>query len=133
MQYRRGVGLATARTYSALMTSERDVEWKASDIRVWARAKGIHIADRGRIPFHVVELYLAQPSVVRRWAQRNHLRVGSRGRLPIGVVAQYLTRPEIVRAWARERNRDVGERGRIPADVTADYLAQFGDLVRAAA
>ncbi len=119
--------------YGDPMTVDSDAVWVPSDVRSWAREKGIDVAGRGRIPFQVVELYLARPAVVRRWAQRHGVEVGARGRIPLGVVEQYLTRPEAVRAWARDRNRAISARGRIPAEVTADYLAQFGDLVRTAA
>ncbi|GAC1317347.1 MAG: hypothetical protein NVSMB12_15150 [Acidimicrobiales bacterium] len=110
-----------------------ETAWTPADVRSWARAKGIDVADKGRLPGHLVELYLARPTVIRTWARRNGLTVGERGRIPVDVVERYLSRPEAVRAWARDRNLGVGERGRVPAEVTAEYLARFGDLVRHAA
>jgi len=120
-------------SYGEGMTVDAEGVWTASDVRAWARDKGIAVAERGRLPFQLVEVFLARPDVVRRWAHRNGLTVGARGRIPVDVVERYLCRPEAVRAWARDRRRAIGDRGRIPAELTADYLAQFGDLVRFAA
>ncbi|HLG67998.1 MAG TPA: histone-like nucleoid-structuring protein Lsr2 [Acidimicrobiales bacterium] len=107
--------------------------WTAADVREWARQQGISIASRGRVPSHLVEMYLARPSVVRQWARAQGLPIGQRGPVPAELVSSYLTRPAAVRRWARERGLQVGKRGRIPDDVLRAYLDRFGDLLNLAA
>ena len=49
-------------------------QWTAAEVREWATQQGIDIAQRGRIPSYVVQLYLARPAVVREWATSTGLR-----------------------------------------------------------
>jgi hypothetical protein len=61
-----------------------------SKVRAWARQQGLQIADRGRLPNQVLEVYLAQPPPVREWARKNGKAVATRGRIPDAVVQAYL-------------------------------------------
>jgi len=108
-------------------------EWTAADVRAWAADQGIEVAQRGRIPNYLVELYLARPAVVRQWARRNGFQIGERGPLPGELLTLYLARPSAVRAWAREQGIDIGERGRIPQELVESYLERFGELTTPAA
>jgi len=128
----RQLGRGTRGTLFDIVSTSQP-SWTPNDVRAWARRKGIAVAQRGRIPSHLIELYLVQPDVVRSWARRNGVPVGARGRIPVAVIERYLARPEAVRAWARDHKLGVCERGRIPAEITADYLARFDGFVRSAA
>ena len=108
-------------------------QWTAAEVREWATQQGIDIAQRGRIPSYVVQLYLARPAVVREWARQQGFDIGRRGPLSSDVVESYLTRPAAVREWARQQGIEIGDRGRIPNGLVESYLEQFGDLTRRAA
>jgi hypothetical protein len=110
--------------------SESKNQWSPADVRAWAKARGLGIGDRGRIPEAVIELYLAQPSTVRRWANQRGLSVNERGRLPAEIVEQYLARPSAVRAWARQQGMPIGDRGRIPVELVERFLQRFRQLER---
>lgn len=103
-----------------------------ADIRQWARARGFAVAERGRIPGALRELYLARPEIVRAWARGEGIQIGERGPLPAHVLESYLARPAAVRKWAKERGIEVARRGRIPGEVVERYLAPYRELARSA-
>ena len=113
--------------------ASREEEWTAADVRQWARARGIAVGERGRLPESLTELYLARPDVVRDWARRQGIPVNQRGRIPADVLERYLARPAAVRNWARRRGFEIGERGRLPAELVEQYLEQFREVARSVA
>ena len=110
-----------------------DLEWTPAAVRTWATQQGIEIAQRGRIPEHLVALYLARPAVVREWARRQGIDIGKRGPLPSDLLNSYLARPAVVREWARRQGIDIGKRGRVPEHLIESYLERFGELSRSSA
>ncbi|HUZ10575.1 MAG TPA: histone-like nucleoid-structuring protein Lsr2 [Acidimicrobiales bacterium] len=127
--------LRNVTTNIGAMPSSRvaDAQWTAAEVREWAMQQGIGVAQRGRVPAHLVQLYLARPSVVREWARQRGIEIGRRGPLPADLLELYLARPSAVREWARQQGIEIGDRGRIPADLIESYLEQFGELTRRAA
>jgi len=101
-------------------------------IRHWARERGIGVAERGRIPDTVRELYRASPSVVRAWARRNGVATGERGPLSNEVLESYLARPSAVREWAQRKGIPIAGRGRIASEVLETYLEPYRALTRQA-
>lgn len=102
----------------------------ADDVRAFARAKGLEVADHGRLSAEVIAAYnkgrknvysptMVQASTIKTVDVPGY-KIGKNGR-KTRVTFRNVPVSEI-RAWAQEAGFPVGARGRIPAEV----LTAFG-------
>lgn len=117
-------------------------------IREWAKARGIQLHERGRIPADIVAKYEldllgAKPYPATKPAEPANPASTAvadaspeppaepatepPGPVDAGTEPANGNRNAAIRMWAKRKGIKVNERGRIPANVVAEYEAQSGN------